>query len=313
MVPIMKDAAFSVLLAAILISTPQVAGPQTGRPGEPLFSFGVIADIQYADKESVGARHYRASMKNLEECVTDLNGRNLAFTIQLGDLVDDCEKENVESILAVYSKLEMKKYHVLGNHDLCAKRSEVTRLRGMKRGYYDFLLGNWRFVVLDGLDISTAGGWARNSDNYRKAENMLQKLRREGQENAQDWNGAMGSQQRTWLEEILRRASGQKEKVVVFCHLPAISGSADSETLLWNHDEIVEILESYDSVVAYFSGHDHKGGYRQHKGIHYVTLPGMVEAPRGNAYAVVEVYEDRLALRGKGRVPSRTLKVAARD
>ena len=54
-------------------------------------------------------------------------------------------------------------------------------------------------------------------------------------------------------------------------------------------------------------GHDHAGGYARSGGVHYVTVPGMVEAPEKNAFAVVDVYDDRLDVRGFGSVPSRTL------
>ena len=61
--------------------------------------------------------------------------------------------------------------------------------------------------------------------------------------------------------------------------------------------------------MAWFAGHYHKGGYTLENGIHHVTVPGMVEAPADkNAYGVVDVYPDRLELRGVGTVPSRTLK-----
>lgn len=37
--------------------------------GERPFVFGVLADIQYADKDTIGARHYRTSQQKLKECV----------------------------------------------------------------------------------------------------------------------------------------------------------------------------------------------------------------------------------------------------
>jgi len=52
------------------------------------FSFGVISDIQWGDRESSGNRNYRESLVKLTECVNQLNRTNLAFTIQLGDLIN---------------------------------------------------------------------------------------------------------------------------------------------------------------------------------------------------------------------------------
>ena len=69
--------------------------------------------------------------------------------------------------------------------------------------------------------------------------------------------------------------------------------------------------ESIDThlVVAYFAGHDHAGGYAVRRGVHHVTVKGMVEAPTENAYAVVEVYQDRLREIGCGKEPTRELRL----
>jgi hypothetical protein len=61
-------------------------------------------------------------------------------------------------------------------------------------------------------------------------------------------------------------------------------------------------------VVAYFSGHEHRGGYAEQGGVHFVTLRGVVEG-HDSAYAMVEVYADRLEMKGFGREPSRTLTI----
>jgi hypothetical protein len=40
-----------------------------------------------------------------------------------------------------------------------------------------------------------------------------------------------------------------------------------------------------------------------------VNFCGMVDTPDTTAFSVVEVYRDRIAIRGTGREPSRTLKI----
>ena len=81
--------------------------------------FGIIADTQYAEKDNLGARNYRDSILRLEECVVDFNNRELAFVIQLGDIIDggDNAAEELERAVAVHNRLKAVKYHVLGNHD----------------------------------------------------------------------------------------------------------------------------------------------------------------------------------------------------
>ena len=57
---------------------------------DPHFSFGLIADVQYADDDNRPGidRHYRASLPKLEEAINEFNRHDLAFVVHLGDLVD---------------------------------------------------------------------------------------------------------------------------------------------------------------------------------------------------------------------------------
>lgn len=62
-------------------------------------------------------------------------------------------------------------------------------------------------------------------------------------------------------------------------------------------------------VRAFFSGHDHFGGYaRDMSGVHFVTLQGVIETALNDvAFATVEVYGDRALVNGKGRQASYVL------
>jgi hypothetical protein len=68
-----------------------------------------------------------------------------------------------------------------------------------------------------------------------------------------------------------------------------------------------KVIEAGEAAVLYLNGHDHNGGYATEDGVHYVTLPGMVESGADNAYAVIEVYGNRLELIGAGTATSRRL------
>jgi hypothetical protein len=94
---------------------------------------------------------------------------------------------------------------------------------------------------------------------------------------------------------------------MVFGHVPLLP--ADDPHNLWNSEEIVEILESYNCVTIYFCGHRHSGGYFEQKGIHYITVEGMVEAGEENAYGVVRLSDGRMEIEGTGNVKSRTILV----
>lgn len=270
------------------------------------FSFGVIADVQYADQESVGTREYRLSPARLEGAVEELNQRDLAFVIQLGDLIDQ-GRDNLLRILEIYQRLRAPRKHVLGNHDLTVPRSEVLPRYGLERSYYDFTHDGWRFIVLDGMDLSVAGGWPPESENHKEGQRMLDRFKEAGAPNAVAWNGGIGRRQLDWLRSTLASAGNNGESVILFCHFPVLAAASTGHHLLWNHDEVLSLLVSNPAVKAWFNGHDHKGGYAMHEGIHFVTVPGMVEKGAEKAYGIVEVSPARLRIKGSGSVPSRTL------
>lgn len=252
----------------------------------PLFSFGLLADVQYADKETKGARHYRESLARLEQCVAELNRRPLAFTIELGDLIDGNETPettlaDLETVLGAYQKLHSPRYYVVGNHCLNAGK-EVLRARlGLENFYYDFTApgaGKYRFVVLDG-----------NDTGY----------------------GILGETQLEWLSSRLTHASENGERVVIFCHFALLESAAPHHRMK-EPEPVLELIDAAGCVLAYFAGHDHAGGYAERNGVHHVTVRGMVEAPQDGAFAVIEVYPARLMELGFGEEPSRemTLEVS---
>lgn len=272
----------------------------------PQFSFAVLTDIHFADLPPLGKRDYRGSWERLARAVEAINAARPAFTIQLGDLVDSGQY-SLARILPLYEALSMRRYHVLGNHDFPNGRAELMRRLGMEAAWYDFALDRWRVVVLDGMDISVAGR-AEETREHKAAAEWLRKNSK--LPNAKDWNGALGETQMKWLRGVLGRARKQQERVIVICHLPALRESSTEQHVAWNCDEIRGILDESGVVAAYLNGHDHNGGYAARGGIHYVTFPGMVESGVKNSYTLVDVFADRLELRGSGTAPSRTLALA---
>ena len=277
------------------------------------FTFGAAADVQYGDKDTAGARNYRKSIESLESCVADFNSRELAFVIQLGDLVDGGSgvAADYDNILSVYNRIRTDKYHVLGNHDFTGiARTAVLKKLGMTEAYYDFEKFGWRFVVLDPMELSIAGGWPESSENLRLGRRIYEELQKKKAPNAVPWCGALGADQLQWLKSVLADADSKKQKVVVFAHhalMPENNGHN-----IWNAEDVVEILESCDGMVAYINGHRHPGGYMERNGIHYITIEGIVEAPKENAYAFVKVSDDGIEIEGVGKTPDRNLAIRER-
>ena len=277
----------------------------------PIFSFAVFTDIQFADQPANGKRDYRGSWERLSRAVTEINRARPAFAIQLGDLVD-AGRYSLSRILPIYRGLAMPQHHVLGNHDFCIPRARLLEQLGMQHAWYDLTLSGWRFAILDGMDISLPGR-AEGTPEHTAAQAMLAELQARQAPNAHDWNGDIGEAQLGWLRGVLDEAARRRERAIVFCHFPVLAESSTPQHLLWNAGEIVRILEAAPAAAAYMCGHDHNGGYAERGGIHYVTFPGMVESGVRNSYTIVEVYTDRLELRGFGAAPSRTLHLEVRS
>ena len=278
--------------------------------GQPV-RFGVVADIQYAEKPEAMGRYYADSREGLKRCVADLSEKKPAFVIQLGDLIDggaNAEQE-LREIVRIYRQLPMAGYHTLGNHDFGGlDRASVLQTLGMEKSYYTFDAGAWRFVVLDTQDMAIQGGWGENSDRYLASLAMMEALKAAGAENAVEYGGGIGTEQQRWLAEILTQADAEGKRVIVCGHLPLMP-LGDRHTA-WNAREIVAALEAHPCVKAYFCGHQHGGGYRYVNGIHYVTFEAMVDAARnGGAWAVVTLSPENIAIDGLGAVTSRTLKI----
>lgn len=266
------------------------------------FLFGVIADCQYWDEAGSGTRKYSQSSTKLKESVEHFNSQNLAFSIHLGDFIDR-SWESFKIVTPIYNKLKAPYYHVLGNHDFSVlddKKSEVRERLNMPSDYYDFKVEGWRFIVLNGNDISFHA-YPKDSEMYKISSAYYERNEIESPK----WNGAIGKIQMNWFKEVLNKASKRNEKVVVFCHFPVYPKNNHN---LWNADEIIEIIENYSCVKAYMNGHNHVGNYGVKNGVHYLTLKAMVETEQ-NSYAIIKLNHNYIELKGYGREQDKIFKI----
>ena len=198
------------VLAAILF--PPVTQPQVGNPiplqirhlgrapihldasakspqnEKPLFRFGLIADAQYADKDDRGIRRYREAATKLQECVAELNKHPLHFVVNLGDIIDGngpASGAELTYILKILNSLRAPVRHVIGNHCLAIDRPELLRKLRLKTSYYTFQKSGWRFLVLDGMDVSL-----KSSSGSRELDQVWQYLQKNF--DLPDYNGAIG-------------------------------------------------------------------------------------------------------------------------
>ncbi|XP_043924086.1 manganese-dependent ADP-ribose/CDP-alcohol diphosphatase [Protopterus annectens] len=103
----------------------------TERDNSVCFSFGVIADIQYADVEDgynfmkTRKRYYRNSITLLSEAVEEWNKDCMppSFILQLGDIIDGlnaqhkASKKALKNVMQEFKKSKADIHHIWGNHE----------------------------------------------------------------------------------------------------------------------------------------------------------------------------------------------------
>lgn len=293
-------------LGAVAVTAVSAAAPTvSATAARPSLRFGVIADCQYADKPDGPVRLYRMSVDKLHEAVATLNEEDLRFTFHLGDMIDEFS-ESFEVILPIWDNLRMSKVQVLGNHDFHLPREQLLATMGMPASYHQFRRNGWRFIVVDTNDVSTYGNPV-GSEKYELAQQMRSDLVAAGRPNGQTWNGGVGAEQLAWIEQTLRTAQHNGERVVLTAHHPIFPLNAHNA---YNDDQLVDLVTSYDNVVGWFNGHNHAGNYGFAGGKHFLTFKGMVDTTT-TSYATVEAYEDHLAIDGFGREPNRIVPFGA--
>ncbi|MCM8526211.1 MAG: metallophosphoesterase [Lentisphaeraceae bacterium] len=264
--------------------------------------FGIVSDPQFSDIDDMKGRQYRKTLEKLDFAIDELNSHDLDFVIQLGDMIDH-EFESFEPVLNVWSKLKHKSYHVLGNHDFCVQtpfKDQVLKTLNLSSSYFSFKIGQFNFCVLNGNGLSL-NAFDAESEMYIKSEKYWEEFGGE----SQWWNGAVDPEQALWFKNELEIADKAGLKSIIFCHYPLIG---EARYNLWNSKEILELIESYKSVKVWMNGHFHAGGYKEHKLIHHVNIKGMVQC-KEPTFAIAEICENELAIKGYGEEESRILKI----
>ncbi len=295
--------------AAASVSKVQAeAGPELGAA---LLSFGLITDVQYADANPEGERHFRESIPKLKAATADLAKEKLPFTLHLGDVIDR-DFASFATILPWFGALGHPVRHLLGNHDYTvadAEKSRVVSTLGMPHDYYAFTASGVRFVMLDTNDVSTYKH-PQGSAPDRQAEVVLESLAATNPNNAQPWNGGVSSVQLAWLEKELAAADSAKEPVIVCGHHPLLPEQGHQA---WNSREILTLLERHPCARIYLCGHNHDGAEVIGKGLPCITFKSILHHPEVTAFAVLRLFADRLVIEGRGREKSRVIPLRGEE
>ncbi len=286
---------FNILLI-LAAGSSQMVGEET-----PQFSFGAIADCQYCDCDGT-RRQYRLSPDKLMDCVEDLNTKELTHVVHLGDFIDK-DWESFDVVLPIMDGLKAPVRHVLGNHDFSVSddlKDRVPNRLGLEKRYYDFAVGKWRFLILDTNDVSLYA-YPKGSKRAMKSQAIYESLGGK----LPKYNGGIGEAQLKWIERKLKAAERKGETVILHSHHPVYPFTSHAA---WNAKEVVDLIEEFDCVAAYINGHNHAGAYGLKKGVHYLTLKGMVDTEE-TSYSVISVYPDLLQVKGTGRQDDYVLEI----
>jgi manganese-dependent ADP-ribose/CDP-alcohol diphosphatase len=329
---------------------------------KPLFSAGVIADIQYApipDGFSFTGtkRFYRHALEAARHAARHYEEEKVDILLNLGDTVDGKCQEigqhggepvpedvdpgmmSLEHVLDALSEYKSGRIvHTYGNH--CLYNLDRQQLRdklglefveepcGDFVGYSHFSHKGVRFVVIDCYDIALMQRCEITSKKHKKACEILASNNPNYPENINSpegleglqrrfvgFNGGVGEKQLEWIRRVLKEARDVGEKAIILSHQPIHPESSNPVCLVWNYEEILEILRDFsDVVVASFSGHAHKGGYvKDESGIHFRVVEAALENCPEKTYGILDVHSDRLELRGYGNCESAVYKCDLRS
>ncbi|PQJ83012.1 metallophosphoesterase [Polaribacter glomeratus] len=292
----MKKFIFLVLLLVLIISC--------SKKTYSSFKIGIIADCQYCDCEVKWDRYYKKSPQRLKEAIAILNKDSLNYTIHLGDFIDQ-KMSSLDSILPTWNSLKSTSYHVLGNHDFDvseAHKEKIIEKLNLKDRYYSFVERDWRFIVLDGNDLSFYG--TTSELKKQQTDSLFNSLENKNLPYLKKWNGGLSNTQLNWIRSELNKAVQENQKVGFYCHFPIFP--IDQHTI-WNREQFLSLIKPYKNVKLFFNGHNHAGAYQLVDNVHYLTFKGMVDTEKTSAFAKVKFDKDTVFVEGFHREISRKL------
>ena len=235
---------------------------------------GLITDLHYANKPPAGTRYYRETLDKFSEAAERFSQSQLAFLVELGDLIDSApsvaaERRHLKRINRELSASCPNRHYVLGNHCVhTLTKHEFLDEVERPASYYSFDHGDFHFVVLDACFRSDGQPYGRQNFVWTDPN--------------------IPNEQLEWLKGDLANTN---KKTIVFAHQRL---DVSSDYGIKNAEATRNILQESNRVLAVFQGHSHKNDHHEIGGIHYCTLVAMVEGsgPENSGYSVLKLQQD---------------------
>lgn len=268
--------------------------------GTPLVRIGLVADNHYdtfpagekapwqpmkswleGQKQrttTTTKRRYDIAKDKMLEAVDVFNrADNVTFVVNLGDLVNNDLMWNLKPILDAFNTVKRPHFSIVGNHDLRAHNDRFGKNNKTQEAWIRGKLGlgeHWYYA------------FSYPPFHFVFLDSMLL-------DEKHDPKRAVHIK---WVEEQLKYAESKHYAVIVFGHISIGLGT----------NVLGPTLKSYEHVVGAFFGHEHRGGYVKQGHLHTTIINGQIETMT-NAFAMLDVFIDRMELTGFGRVPTRVM------
>ena len=254
--------------------------------------FAIITDIHMGPEgffNGVLRKITKDAKQFLDEFVDEMNNEiKPEFVVVLGDLIEDDnpenDKTNIKLITKLFKKLNCRVYFVAGNHDLKnVSENELASLFGQEKLFYSYDDNIYHFIIL-----------------FSKA--------------VEKGNILIPDEQIKWLKNDLEQTN---KKCIIFVHHGLseqnLKGNPWFEDrpeycLVKNREEIRNILEKSDKVLAVFNSHLHWDKMDLHNSIPYFTLQSLVENENdkglpSRAFHLVSLNKDKISVETMGNYP----------
>ena len=255
----------SLIAGGIALSPMLISCGKSERKLKFGISTDIHNDIMHDAKERIS--------KYLKRCEDE----KLDFIVDMGDFCNPVEANR--DFLNIWKSSPLKKYHVIGNHDVdWATKDQYMEFVGMPKRYYSFDEGDFHFIVLDPNNLYTDGKYVP----YAKANYYV----------ASEKRAFIDPEQIEWLKNDLNNT---KKYCVVFSHQ-----SFENKTACKNAHLIRSIFENenkkagFTKVIAAFSGHDHTNYAKDINGIKYIQINSMSNQWVGGKYACPERFSEEI-------------------
>jgi alkaline phosphatase len=265
------------LVSSLTLASGNVLKAANAKQTEVL-SLGLLTDIHYADKNTLGTRAYRDSLLKGKDAAEFFKIKKPAAIICLGDLIDaapsvDTEISYLTAICKVLNIAGIPRHHVLGNHCVATlKKEEFFKYAksANTEGHYSFDLKGTHFIVLDACYNSKMEPYGRNNFVWHDSN--------------------MTPQEIEWLKEDLAET---KLPTVIFTH-QRLDVDRPNKYAIKQSVEVRKILEESKKVRVVFQGHSHKNELAEVNEIPYCTLAAMVEGEgvESNSYSLLRFLSD---------------------